>query len=481
METLRTVQKIVWGPWLLGLFLVVGVLCMARLRGFPIRHIRVWWRETVGSGGKGQLLTTCTALAATVGTGNITGVAAALAIGGPGAVFWMWAAAFLGMALAYTEVYLGILYRGGPYVYLENGVGSRFAGKCYALFCVLASLGMGCMVQAGSLADSLRYAASMPPLGTGIILAVLSAAVLFGGAKRIGQAASVLVPVSAGLYLLVGGTAVLSFYDRVPGVLGSIVSGAFGVAGNAGQMDRNGILNFSGISGGMAGYGMAAAIRSGVSRGVFSNEAGLGSLAIVHGMSEEREGKERAKQKRDARKIDIWKKENSECELEVGRKENDIKAQKQGMWAIFEVFFDTIIGCSLTAFLLLCVFPHNLTEKIDSLGGSGAVAAALAGRFGSAGGIVTAACMVLFAFATILAWFYIGDQALGWLLRGVPEKRADLIRILYHGLYLASVFLGCVSRMEAVWAVSDIFNGLMAVPNLAALVLLGRRVRRPEP
>lgn len=451
MEALRIVQKMVWGPWLLGLFLAVGVLCMVRLRGFPIRHIRVWWGETVGSGGKGQLLTTCTALAATVGTGNITGVAAALAIGGPGAVFWMWAAAFLGMALAYTEVYLGILYGGGPYVYLENGVGSCFAGKCYALFCVLASLGMGCMVQAGALADSLRYATSLPPLGTGIILAVLTAVVLFGGAKRIGWTASVLVPVSAGLYLLAGGIAVFSFYDQIPEVLGKIVGGAFGLADNAGQTDGSSILNFSGISGGMTGYGMAAAIRSGVSRGVFSNEAGLGSLAVLHGMSE---GKGRLRQRQEA--------------------------QKQGMWAIFEVFFDTIIGCSLTAFLLLCVFPHNLTGKIDSLGGSGAVAAALAARFGNAGGIVTAACMVLFAFATILAWFYIGDQALGWLMRDVPQKRADKICILYHGGYLASVFLGCVSRMETVWAVSDIFNGLMAVPNLAALVVLGRKVRRPE-
>ena len=294
--------------------------------------------------------------------------------------FWMWAAAFLGMALAYTEVYLGILYGGGPYVYLENGAGSCFAGKCYALFCVLASLGMGCMVQAGALADSLRYAASLPPLGTGIILAVLTAVVLFGGAKRIGWTASVLVPVSAGLYLLAGGIAVFSFYDQIPEVLGKIVGGAFGLADNAGQTDGSSILNFSGISGGMTGYGMAAAIRSGVSRGVFSNEAGLGSLAVLHGMGE---GKGRLRQRQEA--------------------------QKQGMWAIFEVFFDTIIGCSLTAFLLLCVFPHNLTGKIDSLGGSGAVAAALAARFGNAGGIVTAACMVLFAFATILAWFYIGD------------------------------------------------------------------------
>ena len=307
------------------------------------------------------------------------------------------------------------------------------------------------MVQAGALADSLRYAASLPPLGTGIILAVLTAVVLFGGAKRIGWTASVLVPVSAGLYLLAGGIAVFSFYDQIPEVLMKIVGGAFGLADNAGQTDGSSILNFSGISGGMTGYGMAAAIRSGVSRGVFSNEAGLGSLAVLHGMSE---GKGRLRQRQEA--------------------------QKQGMWAIFEVFFDTIIGCSLTAFLLLCVFPHNLTEKIDSLGGSGAVAAALAARFGNAGGIVTAACMVLFAFATILAWFYIGDQALGWLMRDVPQKRADKICILYHGGYLVSVFLGCVSRMEAVWAVSDIFNGLMAVPNLAALVLLGRKVRRPE-
>ena len=251
--------------------------------------------------------------------------------------------------------------------------------------------------------------------------------------------------------LQAGGIVVFSFYDQIPEVLGKIVGGAFGLADNAGQTDGSSILNFSGISGGMTGYGMAAAIRSGVSRGVFSNEAGLGSLAVLHGMSE---GKGRLRQRQEA--------------------------QKQGMWAIFEVFFDTIIGCSLTAFLLLCVFPHNLTEKIDSLGGSGAVAAALAARFGNAGGIVTAACMVLFAFATILAWFYIGDQALGWLMRDVPQKRADKICILYHGGYLASVFLGCVSRMEAVWAVSDIFNGLMAVPNLAALVLLGRKVRRPE-
>ena len=292
-------------------------------------------------------------------------------------------------------------------------------------------------------------AAFSPPPLTGIILAVLTAVVLFGGAKRIGWTASVLVPVSAGLYLLAGGIAVFSFYDQIPEVLGNIVGGAFGLADNAGQTAGSSILNFSGISGGMTGYGMAAAIRSGVSRGVFSNEAGLGSLAVLHGMSE---GKGRLRQRQEA--------------------------QKQGMWAIFEVFFDTIIGCSLTAFLLLCVFPHNLTEKIDSSGGSGAVAAALAARFGNAGGIVTAACMVLFAFATILAWFYIGDQALGWLMGVLSEACRQNMYFVSRRLSLPQPRLR-VNWMEAARRYL-IFSMADGKANLAALVQAAGRVRSTE-
>ena len=439
MEALRIVQKMVWGPWLLGLFLAVGVLCMVRLRGFPIRHIRVWWGETVGNGGKGQLLTTCTALAATVGTGNITGVAAALAIGGPGAVFWMWAAAFLGMALAYTEVYLGILYGGGPYVYLENGAGSCFAGKCYALFCVLASLGMGCMVQAGALADSLRYAASLPPLGTGIILAVLTAVVLFGGAKRIGWTASVLVPVSAGLYLLAGGIAVFSFYDQIPEVLGKIVGGAFGLADNAGQTDGSSILNFSGISGGMTGYGMAAAIRSGVSRGVFSNEAGLGTLAVLHGPAEH---------------TTPW---------------------EQGKWAMFEVFFDTVVLCTLTALVILCTSQSDI--ETFSLTGAALAAACFSARSGIVGKWFISVSMVVFAFATVIAWYYLGQQAVVYL----KEKTGILhLHILYPILFLLAVFAGGCIRLEAIWMLSDLWNGLMAFFNLTALLFLSGEVCIPD-
>ena len=434
MEALRIVQKMVWGPWLLGLFLAVGVLCMVRLRGFPIRHIRVWWGETVGSGGKGQLLTTCTALAATVGTGNITGVAAALAIGGPGAVFWMWAAAFLGMALAYTEVYLGILYGGGPYVYLENGVGSCFAGKCYALFCVLASLGMGCMVQAGALADSLRYAASLPPLGTGILLAVLTAVVLFGGAKRIGWTASVLVPVSAGLYLLAGGIAVFSFYDQIPEVLGNIVGGAFGLADNAGQTDGSSILNFSGISGGMTGYGIAAAIRSGVSRGVFSNEAGLGSAPIAAAAAVTKE------------------------------------PVRQGLVSMTGTFIDTIIICTMTGISVVLAGTWN----DPNLEGVEITMAAFQKGLPFAPAVasfILMLCLVFFAFTTILGWNYYGERCMEYLF-----NRNKKVVMTYRWLYILAVFIGPYMTVAAVWNIADIFNALMALPNLIALLVLSNVV-----
>ena len=445
------IHDIVWGPWTPVLFLMVGTVYSVRIRFFQLRKIPRWWDATIGNllrdrkNHRESFRSACTALAATIGTGNITGVAAAVIAGGPGAVFWMWVSAFLGMATAYGETVLGIRYRekgrdggwmAGPMIYLEKRLGCPGAAVLYGFFCIPAAFGMGSMVQANAISETASYVYGIPEAVVGVILVILAGIVLAGGGRRIFLAAERLVPLSAGLYTAAALAVIILYAGNVPGVILGILADAF---------------SFRSAAGGVAGYGISRCVSYGIARGVFSNEAGLGSLAVLHGMSE---GKGRLRQRQEA--------------------------QKQGMWAIFEVFFDTIIGCSLTAFLLLCVFPHNLTEKIDSLGGSGAVAAALAARFGNAGGIVTAACMVLFAFATILAWFYIGDQALGWLMRDVPQKRADKICILYHGGYLASVFLGCVSRMEAVWAVSDIFNGLMAVPNLAALVLLGRKVRRPE-
>lgn len=433
VQVLARLQELVWGPALLFLFLGTGVVCTVKVKGFQFTGFGTWWRATAGRIGAGgetageQIKTACTALAATVGTGNIAGVATALAAGGPGAVFWMWISAFLGMATAYAEVFLGIRYRNtgdsfgsGPFAYLEKGLGWKRAAFLYALFCVLASLGMGSMVQANSIADSVTGLSSVSAASAGTALVFLTGAVILGGAKRISRMAEFLVPFSAGGYLFFGGIVVFSCYERLPAVFGEIFSQA---------------LNLKSAAGGAAGYTMAQAVRFGVARGVFSNEAGLGSLAVLHGTSE-----------------------------------YGSKPEEQGMWAMFEVFFDTVVCCTLTALILLC-----MGEKGE---GSGAVAICFSRCFGRFGGWFTAASMALFAFASIIAWFYLGRQAAEYLLRGVSCREQMLF--LYTLLYLGAVFLGCILRLTAVWMISDLFNGLMAVPNLLGVLCLIREVKKPE-
>lgn len=446
MEIVKVIHDLVWGPWLLVLFLGTGIFYTFKMRGFQIFHLRYWWKATVGTLGgggeesKSQMATACTALAATVGTGNIAGVATAIAAGGPGAVFWMWVSAFVGMAAAYGETYLGIKYRYkgpdgqyicGPFVYLERGLKSRKMGLIYAFFCVLASLGMGSMVQANSISDSFTYAFSLPPLITGLAVTALTMAVIFGGIGRISEAASRLVPFSACLYMVLCGIVIFSCYDRVPGVFAEIVKEAF---------------NLKSAAGGAAGYGMAKALSYGVARGVFSNEAGLGSLAVLHGSA----GK--------------------------------TTAGEQGMWAIFEVFFDTIISCTLTALVILCIAGKSgaagtLFYADGQTDGSAMIAACFSQCFGAAGGYLTAVSMALFAFATIIAWFYLGRQAVAYL---TEHSGAGRIFLFFYGfVYLNAVFFGCVAKLELVWNLSDVFNGLMAVPNLIGILLLSKEVKSP--
>lgn len=446
MGIVKVIHDLVWGPWLLVLFLGTGIFYTFKLRGFQIFHLRYWWKATVGTLGgggeesKSQMATACTALAATVGTGNIAGVATAIAAGGPGAVFWMWVSAFVGMAAAYGETYLGIKYRYkgpdgqyicGPFVYLERGLKSRKMGLIYAFFCVLASLGMGSMVQANSISDSFTYAFSLPPLITGLAVTALTMAVIFGGIGRISEAASKLVPFSACLYMVLCGIVIFSCYDRVPGVFAEIVKEAF---------------NVKSAAGGAAGYGMAKALSYGVARGVFSNEAGLGSLAVLHGSA----GK--------------------------------TTAREQGMWAIFEVFFDTIISCTLTALVILCIAGKSgaagtLFYADGQTDGSAMIAACFSQCFGAAGGYLTAVSMALFAFATIIAWFYLGRQAVAYL---TEHSGAGRIFLFFYGfVYLNAVFFGCVAKLELVWNLSDVFNGLMAVPNLIGILLLSKEVKSP--
>lgn len=435
---IERIHDLIWGPWLMVLFLGVGIFYTWRLKGFQLLRLTDWWRHTAGSLGKGNrdnFATACTALAATVGTGNIAGVATALAAGGPGAVFWMWVSAFVGMATGYGEVFLGLRYRyrekdgsfcGGPFVYLERGLKSKAAGLFYAGLCVLCSLGMGSMVQANSISESFSYSFSFPPVLCGLAVTFLAMAVIMGGIGRISEAAARLVPFSAVLYFVLCGIVLMSFFDALPAAFASIFKEAFTARSAAG---------------GAAGFGVSQALRYGLARGVFSNEAGLGSLAVLHSGA------------------------------------GETTPEEQGMWAVFEVFFDTIISCTMTALVILCVTGASAGTGAALPEGSAMIAYCLSRCFGKAGGWLTAVSMALFAFATIIAWFYLGRQAAVYLTRTCRFQKSLLS--VYSFLYLNAVFFGCLARLELVWNLSDIFNGLMAVPNLLGLLFLYREVKAP--
>lgn len=435
---IERIHDMIWGPWLMVLFLGVGIIYTWRLKGFQLFRLPYWWKHTAGSLGRGNrrnFTTACTALAATVGTGNIAGVATALAAGGPGAVFWMWISAFVGMASGYGEVFLGLRYRykekdgsycGGPFVYLERGLKSRAAGLFYAGLCVLCSLGMGSMVQANSISESFSYAFSIPPVLCGLAVTLLAMTVIMGGIGRISEAAAKLVPFSALLYFALCGVVLMAFYDALPAAFASIFREAFTAKSAAG---------------GAAGFGISQALRYGLARGVFSNEAGLGSLAVLHSGA------------------------------------GETTPEEQGMWAVFEVFFDTIISCTMTALVILCVTGAAGGSKTPMPEGSAMIAYCLSRCFGRAGSWLTAVSMALFAFATIIAWFYLGRQAAVYLT-GASGFQKGLLNF-YSFLYLNAVFFGCVARLELVWNLSDIFNGLMAVPNLLGLLFLCREVKAP--
>ena len=418
------------------LFLGVGTLYTVRSGFFQLRGLKVWWQATAGSfgkTGKEQVKTACTALAATVGTGNITGVATAVAAGGPGALFWMWVSAAAGMMTAYGEVYLGIQSRYalpeggiacGPYVYLERMAGQRGLSLVYAFLCVVGSLGMGSMVQANSLAETVSYSFGIPAAAAAALLCLAAGLVIGGGRKRIGEAAAGLIPFSAGLYMAFSIAVLILCREQLPDAVRSVFREAF---------------TLPAALGGAAGSGISGAVRYGLARGVFSNEAGLGSMAILHGDSPGQD------------------------------------ARLQGMWAMFEVFFDTIVVCTLTGLVILCC------------GGGGEPApegAALASwcfqkHLGNAGGYAVSLSMILFAFATIIAWYYLGSQALLFLIGRLGWKNGKSAAALYRFLYLGAVCMGCVAAMEKVWLFSDIVNGLLSLPNLLALVLLVRRVEFP--
>ncbi len=451
-------HRIIWGPWMLVYFLGAGLILSIRLRFFQISGMRMWWRETVGSlmgdgrekkdtipvmhsgdapdglPGVSPFQSACTALAATIGTGNIVGVATALTAGGPGALFWMWVSAGLGMATAYAETYLGQKYRYrradgsflcGPMIYMERGLKIPALGIFYALVAAFASMGMGSMVQSNSVSGTLQYTVGIPGWLTGICVTILTAAVITGGTAAIAGFSEKMVPISAGIYLIFCSMVILSSLPVLPEIFAEIISGAF--SGMA-------------VAGGVGGYTLSAALRVGLSRGIFSNEAGLGSLAILHGAAE-----------------------GSSPEI-------------QGMWAMLEVFVDTIVICTLTGLVILCAGRESVIPQ--GLDGAALTAWCFARRLGRLGEWLISGAMISFAFATIIAWYYLGRQTVEYLGEHLAIVKTAVT--FYTIGYLASVLIGCISRLQAVWLLSDIGNALMACPNLLTLVVLCGEVARPR-
>lgn len=444
---------VVWGPWTLVLLLGAGLWFTVRSGFFQLLGVRCWWRATAGSlwkeesgqeerGEKGKITrfqSACTALAATIGTGNIVGVATALTAGGPGALFWMWVSAAIGMMTAYAETCLGQRYRYrqsngewmcGPMVYMERGLGCPLLGKLYALFAVLASLGMGSMVQSNSMSGTLEFGIGIPPLFSAFLITVLTGTVILGGIRRISRVSERLMPVSAGIYVIFSLIVILSCWEYLPRIFADIFREAF---------------RLESAGGGITGFLLSRSVRYGMSRGVFSNEAGLGSLAVLHGAAE------------------------------------DTTPEQQGMWAMFEVFFDTIVICTLTALVILCVIYSGHGGDISGADGAALTAFCFSARLGAAGEALVSGAMVIFAFATIIAWYYLGRQSFSYLLgcSGRDQSQENIRNRGYLALYLLAVFCGCVCRLEIVWLISDLWNGLMAYPNLLAVLWLSRQVSFP--
>ena len=446
------VNGFVWGLPMLILLVGTGILMTCLTKCFQISHFKHWVKNTIGGIFKdshvtahtakedmqiSQFQSLCTALAATIGTGNIAGVAAAIAAGGPGAIFWMWIVAFFGMMTNFSENVLGIYYRrrneknewcGGAMYYLKDGLGSKKGCKqigaalaaLFSIFCILASFGIGNMGQVNSIAVNLNSVFHIPAVITGLFLMLIAGLVIVGGLKRIASVTEKLVPFMAVIYLIGALAVFIVNIDQVGAVFASIIKGAFGMRA---------------VGGGIVGSGVAMAVQWGMKRGVFSNEAGLGSSVMVHSSSNVRE------------------------------------PVVQGMWGIFEVFADTIVVCTLTAFAVLSSGLVDLeTGKVLSENVSTAlVAEAFSTVFGGLGGAFIAVAILFFAFSTVLGWSQYGSKGFEYLFgRGAVK--------LYHIVFVAFILVGATMDLTLAWDLSDTFNGLMAIPNLIGVVSLSGTV-----
>lgn len=453
-EIVKFLDGIAWGPWMLILLVGTGIYLSWKVNflqfrkfGYTMKHTigKIFKKQSAGDGEVTPFQAVTTALAATVGTGNIAGVTGAIAVGGPGAVFWMWISALFGMVTKYAEVVLAVRYRernakgdyvGGPMYYIKNGLGPKWKwlAVLFSLLGAMAAFGIGNMTQVNTIAGSINtaidafggntQAAAVSLFGqtvpvssvvVGMLVAVIVALVLFGGIKRIGSVTEKLVPFMALIYIVCALVVVLFNIDHLGRIFAMIFEGAFSPKA---------------ALGGAFGITLITTIQKGVGRGVFSNEAGLGSAPMAHAASSETD------------------------------------PVKQGLYGIFEVFMDTIVICTLTALTLLCGVESGVEIAWGQSAGAELISASFATVFGSKMGAFTVALGIcLFALSTTLSWALYGSRCFEFLFgtKVVP---------IYQVLFVLIIVIGATLKLELVWDIADTLNGFMAIPNLIALLAL---------
>ena len=434
------VNSFAWGPLMLLLLVGTGVYLTVRVKWLQVTHFGRILKNTIGTlfqkksardhgANISPFEAVSTALAGTVGTGNIAGVTGAIFTGGAGAVFWMWVAAFFGMVTKYAEIVLAMKYRvkdangvyhGGPMYYIENGIGKswKWLSVIFCLLGGLATFGIGNIAQSSEISGALSDLFHLSPLVSGILIAAVVALVTLGGIKRIGKVTSLLVPFMSAFYIIAGLVVIILRIGQIPSVFGQIFAGAF---------------SFKSVGGGLFGYTIMMAMKQGFARGVFSNEAGLGSAPIAHAASSAEEP----------------------CE--------------QAIWGVFEVFIDTIVICSITAFAVLLSGILGTEGGLSAFTSKGAAAAAAFNTIlpGTLGGKIIELSLLFFALSTILSWAYYGENCWGYL-----TNNNKIVVLVYKIVFALVCIVGAVGSGTLMWDIADTLNGLMAIPNLIALLLL---------
>ncbi len=426
-QLVSTLSSWVWGPIMLTFLVGTGLYLTIILKGLQFRALPhaiklIWTKDEHAEGDISQFAALMTALAATVGIGNIVGVATAITLGGPGAVFWMWVTGLVGMATKYSEAVLAVKYRekgengmrGGPMYYISKGAGLPWLGALFAFFTACAAFGIGNMTQANAAAKIIESTFGVSVVTTGIVFSVLTGLVILGGIRSIGKFTSTLVPAMIVLYVGTCFYVLALNMSEIPAAFGLIFHHAF---------------NPSAATGGFAGATIAAAMRFGIARGVFSNESGLGSAPIA---------------------------------AAAARTSDPVK---QALVSMTQTFIDTIFVCTMTALVILTA--NGWTEGVSA---GTLTSASVAETLGETGGVIVAIATALFAFSTLIGWNYYGEKAIEYLF---GNKMIGIYRVLFT----VSVMVGAVVSLEFVWNFSDLMNGMMAIPNLIGLLLLSKVIK----